>query len=129
MGAAGSGPGQACFALVTILVTCYIVAMQVIARRTLVQFWQRHPRAEGPLKAWFAVVSKARWARPVEVKRVFGATVDFVSDDRAIFDIGGNKYRLAAHISYKFGRVLVKFVGTHSEYDHIDPGTVSWRRN
>ena len=103
--------------------------MQVIARRTLVQFWQRHPPAEGPLKAWFAVVSRARWAGPADVKRAFGAIVDFVSDNRVIFDIGGNKYRLVAHISYKFGRVLVKFVATHSEYDRIDPGTVTWRRS
>ena len=109
--------------------TCYLTIVQVIARRTLVQFWQRHAPAEGPLKAWFAVVSKADWAGPAEVKRAFGATVDFVSDNRVIFDIGGNKYRLVAHISYRFGRVLVKFVGTHSEYDRIDPETVSWRKS
>lgn len=129
MGAAGRTRGQASIALVTRLVTCYLMAMQVIARRTLVQFWRRHPPAEGPLKAWFAVVSKVRWAGPAEVKRAFGASVDFVSDNRVIFDIGGNKYRLVAHFSFKFGRVLVEFVGTHAEYDRIDPGTVAWRRN
>lgn len=102
--------------------------MQVIARRTLVQFWQRHAPAEGPLKVWFAIAAKARWSTPADVKREFGATVDFVSDNRVIFDIAGNKYRLIAHISYKFQRMLVKFVGTHAEYDRIDPGTVSWRR-
>ncbi len=110
------------------MVTCYVSAMQIIARRTLVLFWQRHPPAEGPLKAWFAFVSKARWNGPADVKQTLGTTVDFVSDNRVIFDTGGNKYRLVAHISYKFGRVLVKFVGTHAEYDRIDPGTVSWRR-
>jgi mRNA interferase HigB len=50
--------------------------------------------------------------------------VDFVADNRVIFDIGGNKYRLVAHIAYSFKRVLVKFVGTHSEYDRIDPETI-----
>jgi mRNA interferase HigB len=54
--------------------------------------------------------------------------VDFVADNRAIFDLGGNKYRLIVHISFEFGRVLVKFIGTHAEYDRIDPETVSWRR-
>jgi mRNA interferase HigB len=103
--------------------------MQIIARRTLKRFWERHPRAEGPLRAWFSVVSKARWTAPSDVKLQFGATVDFVSDNRIIFDVGGNKFRLVVHVSYVFGRVLVKFVGTHAEYDRIDPKAVSWREN
>ena len=55
---------------------------------------------------------------------MFGANVDFIADNRAIFDIWGNKYRLVAHISYPYGRVLVKFIGTHAEYDAIDPRNV-----
>jgi len=51
-------------------------------------------------------------------------TVDFVADNRVVFDISGNKYRLGVHVSYRFKRVLVKFVGTHPEYDRIDPETV-----
>ena len=98
--------------------------MQVIARRTLRQFWQRHPQAEGPLRAWHAVVTKAAWKGPAEVKAMFGTTVDFVRDSRVVFDIGGNKYRLVVHVAYRFKRVLIKFVGTHKEYDRIDPGTV-----
>ena len=55
---------------------------------------------------------------------MFGATVDFVGDNRAIFDLGGNKYRLVVHIAYRHKRVLVKFIGTHAEYDKVDPETV-----
>ena len=102
--------------------------MQVIARRTLKEFWARHPHAEGPIQAWFAIAAKAQWANPAEIKRQFGGTVDFVGDNRVIFDLGGNKYRLIVHISFAFARVLVKFVGTHAEYDRIDPETVSWRK-
>lgn len=58
------------------------------------------------------------------MKARFGTTVDFVGDNRAIFDLGGNKYRLVMHVSYRFRRVLVKFVGTHAEHDRIDPETV-----
>lgn len=102
--------------------------MQVIARRTLKEFWMRHPRSEGPIRAWLAVASAAQWANPAEIERQFGSTVDFVADNRVIFDLGGNKYRLVVHVSFAFSRVLVKFIGTHPEYDRIDPETVSWRK-
>ena len=98
--------------------------MQVIARRTLKLFWRRHPQAEGPLRAWHATVSKAKWNGPPAVKKEFGTTVDFVRDNRIVFDIGGNKYRLVVHAAYRFNRVLIKSVGTHKDYDRIDPGTV-----
>lgn len=98
--------------------------MQVIARRTLRLFWRRHPQAEGPLRAWHAAVSRAKWNGPADVKAAFGTTVDFVADNRIVFDIGGNKYRLVVHVAYRFKRVLIKFVGPHKEYDRIDPGSV-----
>lgn len=98
--------------------------MQIIAKRTLRQFWERYSRAEVPLKNWYQVVDKASWNTPADVKRMFGATVDFIGDNRLIFDIGGNKYRLVVHVAYVFKRVLIKFVGTHAEYDAIDPETV-----
>lgn len=98
--------------------------MQIIARRTLRLFWEKQPRAEKPLKAWFAMVEAATWRGPADVKTQFGATVDFVGDNRIIFDIGGNKYRLVVHVAYPFNRVLIKFLGTHAEYDKIDPEKV-----
>jgi mRNA interferase HigB len=98
--------------------------MQIVARRTLRRFWQEHPRAERPIKTWHAEVRRAEWRGPADVKAQFGTTVDFVADNRAIFDLGENKYRLVVHISYRFKRVLVKFVGTHTEYDRIDPESV-----
>jgi mRNA interferase HigB len=98
--------------------------MQVIAKRTLRLFWERHPPAERPLRVWHALVAGAQWHGPKDVKASFGTSVDFVADNRAIFDIGGNKYRLVVHVSYRFKRVLIKFVGTHKEYDRIDPESV-----
>lgn len=94
--------------------------MQVIARKALKEFWAKHNQAEGPLTAWYAAVSKATWNGPADVKEMFGATVDFVADNRIIFDIAGNKYRVVVHVAYKFRRVLIKFVATHAEYDAID---------
>jgi mRNA interferase HigB len=98
--------------------------MRIVARRTLREFWERHPQAEGPLKAWFGRVQKADWRTPADIKASFGSSVDFVADNRVIFDIAGNKYRLVVHLIYDHGRVLIKFVDTHAQYDRIDPETV-----
>ena len=76
------------------------------------------------MRTWFAIVSRADWTSPADAKRQFGTAIDFVGDNRIIFDLGGNKFRLVAHISYRYRRVLVKFVGTHSDYDAIDPESV-----
>lgn len=98
--------------------------MQIVARRTLVEFWKRHPQAKGPLLAWHGVVAGAAWRAPSDIKAAFGARVDFVADGRAVFDLGGNRYRLIVRVSYPFKAVQIKFVGTHAEYDRIDAATV-----
>lgn len=97
--------------------------MQIVAKRTLIQFWTRHPLAERPLRSWFGVVDNTVWTGPADIKAVFG-TADFVSDNRVVFDIGGNKFRLVVHVAYVYRRVLIKFVGTHAQYDKIDVETV-----
>ena len=98
--------------------------MQVIALRTLKLFWRLHPQAEIPLRTWYASASQAAWNTPQDIKDDFGASVDFVADNRVIFDIAGNKYRLIIHVSYLYKRILVKYVGTHREYDNVDPETI-----
>jgi mRNA interferase HigB len=103
---------------------CYGEPVQVIAKRTLRDFWTKNNQAQTPLAIWHAAVSRAEWHGPADVKAQFGSTVDFVGDNRVIFDIGGNKYRLVVHVSYRFKRALIKFVGTHKEYDKIDPEVV-----
>jgi len=101
-----------------------MVRMQIIALRTLKLFWAREPQAETPLRTWYAIVLKASWDNPADLKQQFGASVDFVADNRVIFEIGGNKYRLIVRVVYRFKAVQVKFVGTHTEYDKVDPVTV-----
>ena len=100
------------------------MAMNVIARKALKDFWERYPDAEKPLSTWYQIISKGTWGSPADLKTAFGANVDFVGDNRAIFDIGGNKYRLIVHFAYLHKTALVKFVGTHEEYDSIDAETV-----
>lgn len=97
--------------------------MRVIARRALREFWQRHPRAEQPLRAWYVEASKATWSRPQEIKDSY-RHVSFMGDNRVVFNIGRNRYRLITHVNYDYSIVYIRFVGTHAEYDRIDPETV-----
>jgi mRNA interferase HigB len=98
--------------------------VQITARRALRVFWEAHPQAEQPLKTWYAMVARAEWKRPQDVKAQFSAAVDFIVDNRVVFDISGNKYRLIVRVAYRYRRVLIKFVGTHAEYDKVDAATV-----
>ncbi|MBI2895420.1 MAG: type II toxin-antitoxin system HigB family toxin [Deltaproteobacteria bacterium] len=93
--------------------------MRIYSRSTLLRFWAKHPDAEQPLRAWFAEAKKARWKKPADI-RVLHRTASFVGDDRVVFNVGGNKYRLVVAVSYRRGSVFVRFLGTHPEYDRID---------
>jgi mRNA interferase HigB len=95
--------------------------MRVIAVSTLRVFWTKPGRgdAEQPLRAWVHIVEAADWSKPTDVKRMFNSA-DILANDRVVFDIGGNKYRLIAAVHYRGKRVYVRFIGTHKDYDKID---------
>ncbi|MEZ2742445.1 type II toxin-antitoxin system HigB family toxin [Paenalcaligenes hominis] len=97
--------------------------MRVIAISTLRQFWEKHPAAEQPIKAWFDEVSKATWTQPSDIKALY-RNASILKNRRVVFNIKGNDYRLIVAIAYKLGIVYVKFIGTHTEYDKIDAETV-----
>jgi mRNA interferase HigB len=89
--------------------------MRIIKRGALVQFWQDHPDAKASLESWYAVVRKADWKSPAELKKVYH-NADLVGR-RTVFDIAGNKYRLIARVNYQTQRVFVLYILTHAEYD------------
>lgn len=93
--------------------------MRIIAKRTLRLFWQKHPAARSSLEAWHAEVKQADWRGPQEVKKRF-RSASFIGDNRIVFNIGGNRYRLVAKVNYFYKIVYVRFVGTHAGYDRID---------
>ena len=99
--------------------------MRIIAVSTLRDFWTRSGRqdSEQLLRAWVHIVKGADWSKPNDVKQVF-RSADILKNGRAIFDLGGNKYRLVAAIHYRGKRVYVRFIGTHAEYDKIDAETI-----
>ena len=93
--------------------------MHVISKKRLKEFWERHADAEVSLRVWHAMMEKGEFDTPHEVRDTFPA-VDFVGGRRAVFDIGGNKYRLVADVRYNTGRVYIVRVLTHAEYDRTD---------
>ena len=93
--------------------------MRIIARKALREFWGKHPDAEQALRAWYHDVKRARWSSPADIKAVY-RTASIVSDNRVVFNIKGNQYRIVVAVQYQFGIVYLRFVGTHQEYDRID---------
>lgn len=97
--------------------------MRIVALSTLRAFWKQHPDALEPLSAWVAVVSKARWSQPADVKAQY-ENASVPKNRRLVFNIKGNDYRLIVAVAYRLGIVYVKFVGTHRQYDAVNAETV-----
>lgn len=93
--------------------------MRILTKKRLREYWEMHPQAEQPLKRWHDYVRKAEWSSPTDVKRDYHSA-DILPDNRVVFNIGGNSYRLIVKIEYRFQDVYVRFIRTHTEYDRID---------
>jgi mRNA interferase HigB len=93
--------------------------MRIIARSTLRQFWETHPNAEQSLKAWYNEASRADWNSPTDIKSTY-INASIIANNRVVFNIKGNDYRLIVHIRYDIKIIFIRFVGTHSEYDNVD---------
>lgn len=89
--------------------------MRVIKRGALVEFWQQHSDAKASLESWYAVVRRANWKTPAEMKQIYH-NADLVGR-RTIFNVAGNKYRLIARVNYRTQRVFILYILTHAEYE------------
>jgi mRNA interferase HigB len=98
--------------------------MRVLDKRALVEFWTQNPDSRIALERWHDLAKKADWKMPDEVRRAFSnATV--LNGERICFKIAGNKYRLIVAFHFRSQLAVVKFIGTHAEYDKIDALRVS----
>ena len=93
--------------------------MRIIAKKTLREFWIRHPDAQQPLLAWYREVNREDWKSPVNIKEKYG-TASIISGNRVVFNIKGNNYRLVTEIDYSHRLVRIRFIGTHDQYTGID---------
>jgi mRNA interferase HigB len=100
--------------------------MRVIAKSTLVKFWNQQgcADAQGSLQSWYDEAIKASWKTPQEIKVQY-RNASICANNRVVFNISGNKYRLVVEMQYRAGIAWVKFVGTHVQYDKIDVETVN----
>lgn len=96
----------------------YNVSMRIISRKALREFWEKHPDVRQSLQAWYADVKRAEWKTPSDIKDVYRSG-SIAGNNRAVFNIEGNRYRIVIAIQYEFGIVYIRFVGTHTEYDKI----------
>ena len=93
--------------------------MRIISRRTLRDFWERHPDAQEALEYWYRRVVNEDWSTPAELQELW-ARASIVGRDRAVFRIKGNDYRLVVRVFYPGREVYIRFVGTHDEYNRIN---------
>lgn len=97
--------------------------MQVISRKHLIKFGELHPDAKETLDAWFLEAKRANWKSASDIQALY-RTASPLRDNRMVFNIKGNHYRLIVRINYQSGAMFIRFIGTHADYDRIDANEI-----
>lgn len=97
--------------------------MRIISHKKLSDFYAIYADAETPLERWYDIALHARWKTLYDIKADFSAT-DYVGNQRYVFNIKGNDYRLVVVVKFTPGLIFIRWVGTHNEYDKIDCSTI-----
>ena len=99
--------------------------MRIVSHRKLKEFYETPGREDArvSLERWYHIVLEAQWRNLGEMKADF-PSVDYVGNQRYVFNIRGNKYRLVVVVKFVMGYVFIRFIGTLSEYDKIDCSSI-----
>jgi len=100
--------------------------MVIISKTTLKRAINSYPETEQALNNWYDLTRQSDWKNFNAMRKTFNS-VDTVGNDRYVFNIKGNHYRLIALILFKIRTVYILFIGTHKEYDSVDAGTVRFK--
>jgi len=92
---------------------------RIIAKSTLREFWEKHREAEQYLKTWYDTAKSSKWNSPNDIKKAY-VSASILKNNRVVFNIKGNTYRLIVKFNYEKQWAFIRFIGTHSEYDKID---------
>jgi mRNA interferase HigB len=97
--------------------------LRVIAKKILREFWEVHSDCEQQLKSWYRETCTAEWKNPNEIKVEY-PSASILNDNRVVFNIKGNNYRLIVKINFEYEMVWIRFIGTHAEYDKINANKI-----
>jgi mRNA interferase HigB len=97
--------------------------LRVIAKKTLRDFWEKHKDCEQQLMAWYQEAEKANWQNPNEIKKEY-PSASIIGNNRVVFNIKGNNYRLIVKLNYEYKIVWIRFIGTHAAYDKINANEI-----
>jgi len=97
--------------------------LRIISKKILRDFWEKYEDCEQQLKSWFLESSKAKWKNPNEIKKIY-PSASILNDNRVVFNIKGNNYRLIVKINYDYQMMWVRFIGTHAEYDRVNANEI-----
>ena len=95
----------------------------IIAKSTLRSFWEKHADSEQYLKTWYETAKTSSWKSPNDIKKTY-ANASIVANNRVVFNIKGNAYRLIVQFNYEREWAFIRFIGTHAEYDKINAATI-----
>ena len=96
---------------------------RIFARSTLREFWKMYPDSEQYLKTWYSIAINANWRNPADVKKTY-STASILKNNRVVFTIKGNSYRVVAKFNFEKQWIFIRFIGTHAEYDKIDANII-----
>jgi len=97
--------------------------MRIISKGILREFWLKHEDCEQALKSWYQEADKSNWKSPNDIKAEY-PSASILMNNRVVFNIKGNSYRLIAKISYKYQMIWIRFIGTHREYDDVNANLI-----
>ncbi|MYE55187.1 MAG: type II toxin-antitoxin system HigB family toxin [Chloroflexi bacterium] len=97
--------------------------MRIISKKPLREFWERHADVASTLNDWHKAVRQEEWDSPVELLANH-PNARIIGNDRAVFNIRGNRYRLVVSVNYQYKIIYIRFIGTHAEYDRINAESV-----
>jgi mRNA interferase HigB len=97
--------------------------MRIFNKSAIELYAKKHAPARDSLRSWYAEAIEAAWLTPERVKAQF-PKASIIANNRVVFDIAGNRYRLIVSMNYKFQSAYIKFFGTHAQYDAIDAASV-----
>ncbi len=97
--------------------------MRIFTEQALKEYAEAHPDSKVALQEWTTIVKQSKWSCFADVKNTFNS-VDNVGNQRYVFNIKGNNYRLVVVIKFTIQFVYIRFIGTHAEYDKIDCSTI-----